>query len=85
MNFTGHLNWNKAIDDGSDYYSIHDTLQYSPTFHTLYYLLSTDPNIVVRRNSTTGDLLGTHQINGADVNDWYFSQCKLSNDELAYF
>ena len=85
MDFTGHLNWNKAIDDGSDYYSIHDTLQYSPTFHTLYYLLNTNPYIVVRLNSSTGDLLGTHQINGADVNDWYFSQCKLSNDELAYF
>ena len=85
MNFTGHLNWTKAIGHGSNYYSIHDTLQYSPTNHTLYYLLSTDPNIVVRRNSTTGDLLGTHQINGAYYNTWDDSQCKLSNDELAYF
>ena len=85
MDFAGNLNWTMAVDDQWHYYSIYDTLQYSKTKSTLYHLMKTTVQTIVRVNSSTGDLIGTHQIDGASTFAWNRGQCKLSNDELAYF
>ena len=81
----GNHIWGKAYDRSGRLNSSHNTLQYSPTYQTLYYTLHTQPNGLVKVNSTNGDIQNIYQLTGLNHDNWWKIHCSLSNDELAYF
>ena len=82
MDYVGKLLWGKSyLNYNVSYFS----LEYSPTYQTLYYSFDIfEPFVIMRANSTNGDYLNSYQI--SDFRQyWYYHRCSLSMDELALF
>ena len=85
MNFSGDMIWINAYFTRSYEYINRDTLQYSPTNQELYFIYRAFPQLMVRVNSSSGDLLGKYQISGSSWYSWRSNKCRLSSNGLANF
>ena len=91
MDSFGNSIWSKAynltIPHSYDNYSPHyNTLQYSSKSQALYFVQSSDSTLnIVKISSIDGTFMRTYNITGSSHSSIHHSQCRLSNDELAYF
>ena len=85
MNFVGDMIWSNAYFTNAHEYISWDTLQYSPTNQELYFMYRAFPHLMVRVNSSSGDILGKYQISGSYWYGWRSNKCRLSSDGLANF
>ena len=80
LDYKGDVIWGKKFND----YSVNNTLEYSPTYETLYYLIDANPTILTKIDSTDGANINLHQLESVTIVDNY-GDCSLSGDELALF
>ena len=82
---SGSLIWNKSYNVSGNYQSHLNTLQYSPENQMLLYLLNTQPNVVVKANSSNGNITRTYQISGSSYLTICCLELRLSSHGRAYF
>ena len=80
FNYTGEHRWGKVFTN----YSAYNTLEYSPTYQTLYYLIDTRPLTLMKVNSSSGEHIFSYRLPTSYNYDDY-GDCSLSRDELAMF
>ena len=80
LNYTGEHKWGKVFSNHSAY----NSLEYSPTYQTLYYLTDVSPLILMKVNSSNGEHIYSYQLASSYIEDTY-GDCSLSGDELAMF
>ena len=79
----GNVIWERVYY--ADYYrSKYNTFQYSPRYQALYFV-TYNPIYLVKVNSLNGDIINLYRITNIYGYGLRYSQCSLSNDELAYF
>ena len=82
MDNIGNLKWGKIFNEGQ---VSHYSLEYSPTYETLYFTLSQNNDFIfMRMNSTDGNYLESYNIYEYDQLQAYLT-CSLSNDESLVF
>ena len=82
MDYAGNLIWGKAYNNPSlAHGGSNHTLEYSPSYKTLYYTLYSSPKLLLKVNSLNGVVLNSFEIPEAFGRE----KLSLSRDELALY
>ena len=85
MNSTGQFIWDRSYAYSTECLSHRNTLQYSGVNQIVLYTAHTSLASIVKLDSSNGDIVSSHQVSLITrKQDWYH-QCRLTNDEQAYF